>query len=218
MSEKRESEREMSVSTDVASAAIASGAGPMREVRQGEDVGVQGLSFVKDMSLVDEDGDEAMEFFYVTDTGLRKRTPGASASAVDITWATKNLVTAIEKISTLTAFEGDSQNSREKSLGQLEEDDKHASSRMQELEVLGQEIRRCFQRQNEPEIWKSWNRCMHYVSLIGNLFIRKSAWGSDVRIAWGVSQGDDIHMCVCVCVCVCMYVCMYVCVCVCVCA
>ena len=48
----------------------------LREVRQGEDGGVQGLSFVKDMEMVDEDGDEAMEFFDVTNSGLRKRTPG----------------------------------------------------------------------------------------------------------------------------------------------
>jgi len=49
----------------------------MREVRQGEDGGVQGLSFVKDMQMVDEDGDEAMEFFEVTNQGLRRRTPAA---------------------------------------------------------------------------------------------------------------------------------------------
>lgn len=52
----------------------------LREVRQGEDGGVQGLSFVKDMQMVDEDGDEAMEFFDVTGQGLRKRTPAAQSS------------------------------------------------------------------------------------------------------------------------------------------
>ena len=52
----------------------------LREVRQGEDGGVQGLSFVKDMQLVDEDGDEAMEFFDVTGQGLRKRTPTTHAN------------------------------------------------------------------------------------------------------------------------------------------
>ena len=52
----------------------------MREVRQGEDGGVQGLSFVKELQMVDEDGDEAMEFFDVTDEGLRKRTPALQAS------------------------------------------------------------------------------------------------------------------------------------------
>ena len=51
----------------------------IREVRQGEDGGVQGLSFVKDLLTVDEDGDEAMEFFDVTDEGLRKRTPNTNA-------------------------------------------------------------------------------------------------------------------------------------------
>jgi len=51
----------------------------IREVRTGEDGGVQGLSFVQEMSTVDEDGDEAMEFFEVTDQGLRKRTPCVSA-------------------------------------------------------------------------------------------------------------------------------------------
>ena len=45
----------------------------MREVAHGGDGGVQGLSWVREMQLVDEDGDEAMEFFDVTDEGLRKR-------------------------------------------------------------------------------------------------------------------------------------------------
>jgi hypothetical protein len=52
----------------------------MREVRQGEDGGVQGLSFLKDMQMVDEDGDEAMEFFEVTNEGLRRRTPVAQSN------------------------------------------------------------------------------------------------------------------------------------------
>uniref|UniRef100_A0A7S4USY6 Uncharacterized protein n=2 Tax=Guillardia theta TaxID=55529 RepID=A0A7S4USY6_GUITH len=46
----------------------------IREVHDGKG-GVQGLSFVKELQLVDEDGDEAMEFFEVTDEGLRKRVP-----------------------------------------------------------------------------------------------------------------------------------------------
>jgi hypothetical protein len=45
------------------------------QVGQGEDGGVQGLSFVKELQMVDEDGDEAMEFFDVTSGGLRKRIP-----------------------------------------------------------------------------------------------------------------------------------------------
>lgn len=44
----------------------------MKETEAGAG-GVQGLSFVKDQLMVDEDGDEAMEFFEVTDEGLRKR-------------------------------------------------------------------------------------------------------------------------------------------------
>jgi hypothetical protein len=52
----------------------------LRECVRGEDGGVQGLSFVKDMQMVDEDGDEAMEFFDVTDHGLRKRTPSTAAN------------------------------------------------------------------------------------------------------------------------------------------
>mmetsp|Transcript_47133 Transcript_47133/g.112347 ORF Transcript_47133/g.112347 Transcript_47133/m.112347 type:complete len:122 (-) Transcript_47133:94-459(-) len=37
--------------------------------------GVQGLKFVKENLKVDEDGDEADEFFEVTDEGLRQRNP-----------------------------------------------------------------------------------------------------------------------------------------------
>ena len=51
----------------------------IRELQKGEVGGVQGLSFVKEMNTVDEDGDEAMEFFDVTDQGLRKRTPCLNA-------------------------------------------------------------------------------------------------------------------------------------------
>mmetsp|Transcript_24260 Transcript_24260/g.54555 ORF Transcript_24260/g.54555 Transcript_24260/m.54555 type:complete len:347 (-) Transcript_24260:139-1179(-) len=50
----------------------------IREVHDGKG-GVQGLSFVKELQIVDEDGDEAMEFFEVTDQGLRKRVPQKSS-------------------------------------------------------------------------------------------------------------------------------------------
>ena len=44
-------------------------------VSGGEDGGLQGMDAVKDLVMVDEDGDEAMEFFEVTDEGLKRRNP-----------------------------------------------------------------------------------------------------------------------------------------------
>lgn len=37
------------------------------------------MGFVRGMEMVDEDGDEAMEFFEVTDEGLKKRNPVGKA-------------------------------------------------------------------------------------------------------------------------------------------
>lgn len=47
----------------------------MQETLGGEDGGLQGMDAVKDLVMVDEDGDEAMEFFEVTDEGLKRRNP-----------------------------------------------------------------------------------------------------------------------------------------------
>jgi hypothetical protein len=47
----------------------------MQETLGGEDGGMQGMAAVKDLVMVDEDGDEAMEFFEVTDEGLKRRNP-----------------------------------------------------------------------------------------------------------------------------------------------
>jgi len=53
----------------------------MQDVREGEG-GIQGMDAVKHLMVEDEDGDEAMEFFDVTDQGLRRRDPsGASKQA-----------------------------------------------------------------------------------------------------------------------------------------
>mmetsp|Transcript_23124 Transcript_23124/g.57023 ORF Transcript_23124/g.57023 Transcript_23124/m.57023 type:complete len:348 (-) Transcript_23124:378-1421(-) len=54
----------------------------MQETHQGNG-GVQGFAAVDKMKMVDEDGDEAMEFFEVTDEGLKKRNPSVHPQAVD---------------------------------------------------------------------------------------------------------------------------------------
>jgi hypothetical protein len=52
----------------------------MQEAKDGNG-GVQGFKAIKELMMVDEDGDEAMEFFEVTETGLKKRVPGSGVTS-----------------------------------------------------------------------------------------------------------------------------------------
>ncbi len=45
--------------------------------------GVQGFTAIKQLMMIDEDGDEAMEFFDVTDAGLKKRVPSGLLHEVE---------------------------------------------------------------------------------------------------------------------------------------